>query len=173
MIGQIVYSSYYRGLSYTDALNKRYLFMNGQAVLRSAYPDLSLLWPSGEFGSDATYIVIPDVRETYWRGADIGRGADVDRASRTAISGSSPTGDNLGSLQGAEMKTHVHVSGTTVKTGNTVNQGGANYASWYTSGNTPTTSIQFLNPSGIVESGTVSSAFDVGNMSYFPYIGAD
>lgn len=173
MIGHIVYSSYYRGLSYEDPFGKRYLFMNGQAVLRSSFPDLSALWPTGEFGSDATYIVIPDVRETYWRGADIGRGIDVDRASRTAISGSSPVGDNLGSYQGAEMKTHVHVSGTTVKTGNTVNQGGSNYTWWYTTTNEATQNMQLLNPSGVVISGTVSAAYDVGSMTYFPYIGAE
>jgi hypothetical protein len=174
MIGRIVYSSVYRGLSYLDDTGKTFLYLNGQSVSRASYPDLSTYFDVGAFGSDASFIHLPNVTHLCWRGLDLGRGADVARSSRAALSGISPTGDNLGAFQPGEIRSHTHVSGTVVPgnfyyfrdgSGGTISV----QAGTVTSNTTPL----FINPSGIIASGTAGASFHVGAMGYFPYLGAD
>ena len=152
---------------------KTFLLLNGQVVDRASYSLLDPYFPVGTYGSTSTEIVLPDVRGAYWRGLDAGRGADVNRASRTAWSGSSPTGDSLGAYQPGEMKSHTHVSGTVVSANNGIAYNPQYQGSYVQSTTFTTNSIQLLNPSGVVVSGTTSSVFDVGHVTYFAYLGVN
>jgi len=173
MLGEIVYSSYYRGLAYTDPGRKNFRLLNGQILNRADYGSLSPYFPEGTYGSTATEIVLPDVRGSYWRGLDLGRGADVNRATRTAWSGSAPVGDALGAYQPGEMKTHTHVSGTVQNNVTGIAYSPQYQGSYAFDTSFTTDSIEFLNSSGILVSGTTSDVFDVGHVTYFAYIGVD
>lgn len=173
MLGHITYSSYYRGLSYEDGASKTYLLLNGQVLQRSNFSSLSPYFPTGTYGSTETHIVLPDVTSSYWRGADIGRGADVDKAARIATSGTDPTGDTLGAFQLGELGSHTHPSGNIVQNSPVPVQGNQAQGSYQVPTTFTTDGPFFQNGSGIIVSGTVSSAFDVGNVSYFAYLGVD
>lgn len=177
-LGRIVYSSTYRGLSYANALSKRFLYLNGQTVSRSSFLDLSPYFPVGTYGSDSLNIVLPDLTNVYWRGLDLDRGLDFDKASRTTPSGTLPTGDNLGTFQTASMPAHVHISGTPNNTGPTIARIPGNPATFFNTINTVSldSSNTLLLPNEeahTLVSGTSNESFDVGALSYFPYIGAD
>lgn len=67
---------------------------------------------------NATSYNVPDLRGTFLRGVDGGRGVDVDRNSRTAYTTGSAAGDAPGSYQASALGTHTHTftgssSGTT------------------------------------------------------------
>jgi microcystin-dependent protein len=179
MLGHVVYSSYYKGLTYVDGTKKRYAYMNGQLLTRADYPELSTFFPTGTYGSTATQIALPDLTALYLRGADLGRGADVDRASRTALSGTDPTGDNIGSFQLAAMPLHTHALGT-VNTGSPATGGGGNISvntvrtlSTVTTFETTISISGTVNPSGVVLSGAATTSWDVASVTYFPYLGVD
>lgn len=169
MLGHIVYSATYRGLSFSNSSGRTYLLMNGQAVDRSSFPYLSSLIPLGAYGSTSTKIVIPDMRNKYFRGIDIGRGADPARDSRTSISGSIPAGQTIGSYQAASMATHVHTNGTVVKTGPgpdslSSRPGGAEYY------NKSSTSGLLDNTTIVNLSGNANESLDVGSVTYYAYM---
>jgi microcystin-dependent protein len=179
MLGHVVYSSYYKGLTYVDGTKKKYAYMNGQLLDRVDYPELSPFFPTGTYGSSLTKIALPDMTDLYFRGADLGRGADVDRASRTALSGTDPTGDNIGAFQLAAMPLHTHALGT-VPAGAPATGAGGNIAITQrrvlSTVNTNATFISVsgtINPSGIVASGSATTSWDVASVTYFPYLGID
>ena len=173
MLGHITYSSYYRGLSYLDGASKTYVLLNGQVLQRSDFSSLSTYFPTGTYGSTETHIVLPDVASSYWRGADIGRGADVDKAARIATSGTDPTGDTLGAFQLGELGSHTHPSGNIVQNSPIPVAGNGAQGAYQIPSSFTTGAPFFQNSSGILVSGTVSSAFDVGSVSYFAYLGVD
>jgi|GEM_PF-721221 len=92
-------------------------------------------------GPNATQFNLPDLRGTFLRGVDGGRGIDVDRNSRFAAYAGSAAGDAPGSYQWSALGSHTHTftgssSGTTsngshdhmvreynVRTGDNVTQG--------------------------------------------------
>ena len=172
MLGQVVYSSYYRGLSYIDGTNKQFVYLNGQVIDRASYPVLDPFFAVGTYGSNLSQIVLPDLTHVYWRGIDLGRGADADKASRIATSGTDPTGDNLGAYQDATMLQHTHVNGTCPSAGSFIN--GSNYGLYRLTGGTrDTSSTPIIQGSGVFASGTVTTSFDLASVTYFPYLGVD
>ena len=69
-------------------------------------------------GPNATQFNLPDLRGTFLRGVDGGRGIDVDRNSRLAYTTGSAAGDAPGSWQWSALGSHTHTftgssSGTT------------------------------------------------------------
>jgi|DEB0MinimDraft_3_1074331.scaffolds.fasta_scaffold33849_2 hypothetical protein len=172
MLGQIVYSSHYRGLSYIDGTNKQFVYLNGQVLDRTSWPLLDPFFPVGTYGSTLSEIVLPDLTHVYWRGMDLGRGADVDKASRIATSGTDPTGDNLGAYQDASMPLHTHAFGTCPSSSAYINQSGLGGAN-LTPGTRNTDTTPQIYGSGIFASGTAATSFDLASVTYFPYLGAD
>jgi hypothetical protein len=177
MLGHIIYSSYYKGATYQDATKKTYAYCNGQTLLRADYLELSLYFPTGAFGSTATHIHLPDLTNIHLRGLDLGRTVDVDRASRVALSGSAPVGDNLGAYQTATMLLHTHSQGKVGVAGNFSNSNSPSqpYNGQNTVAGTYTTNNQFMDASisGITVSGTSTTDWDVAAVTHFPYIGVD
>lgn len=111
MLGQVIFSTIYRGTSFTE-LGFEYRLMNGQSIARSTYPELSAIWASGAFNSSDTNILLPNASELYPRGADLDRGADPNSTSRIALAGTFPSGVSAGSYQDGAYGPHVHQSGT-------------------------------------------------------------
>ena len=72
-------------------------------------------------GPNATQFNLPDLRGTFLRGVDGGRGIDVDRNSRLAYATGSAAGDAPGSWQWSALGTHTHTftgsSSTTTSNG--------------------------------------------------------
>ncbi|MDY7003807.1 MAG: phage tail protein [Cyanobacteriota bacterium] len=70
---------------------------------------------------------VPDLRGRFVRGVDSGTGRDPDAGSRGASAPNGNTGDNVGSLQGDEFKTHFHEfirrKSTTVRDGSPLFEG--------------------------------------------------
>jgi len=92
-----------------------FLECNGNAVSRVTYSDLfGLIGTTYGNGNGTTTFNLPDYRGQLLRGWDHGRGADPDAASRTDR-GDGTTGDNVGTNQLDELKSHNHLSGTSVK----------------------------------------------------------
>ena len=120
-----MYSAVHRGNTFT-ANGRTWALLNGQALSRTTYPDLSALWPSGVFGGGDidTPMHLPNTDGLYLRGVDLGRIADSQAASRVALSGVRPVGDTPGSFQASALKTHSHASGTAIGVGFTAMEGG-------------------------------------------------
>ena len=53
----------HRGNAFTGSDGINYILLNGLSYARTAYPDLSLLWPSGAYGSDDTNMHMPDLTD--------------------------------------------------------------------------------------------------------------
>ncbi len=86
-----------------------WLLCNGSAVSRTTYADLfSAISTAWGYGNNSTTFTLPDLRGRFLRGRANGSGNDPDRASRTAINTGGNTGDNVGSLQADELKSHNH-----------------------------------------------------------------
>jgi hypothetical protein len=113
MLGSIIFSSVYRGATFSVG-NFTYALLNGQSVSRVTYPDFSNIWPSGVYGAGDvdTPAHLPNLNNIYLRGVDFGRNADPDSATRTALSGVIPSGNFCGSYQAGGLKSHTHASGT-------------------------------------------------------------
>jgi hypothetical protein len=126
MRGQIILSAVHRGTGFSFQ-QRTYTLLNGQAISRSTFPDLSDVWPSGAYGGGGTTtpMHMPDTAGLYLRGADFNRSADPGSASRTALSGILPTGSNVGSFQSAALKSHAHVSGTQTGVGGSMMDNGS------------------------------------------------
>ena len=85
-----------------------WLLCNGDTLTRSSYPALfSAIGTS--FGSTLwTNFRVPDFRGRFLRGRDGGAGRDPDRTTRSAMAMGGATGDNVGSVQADEFKSHTH-----------------------------------------------------------------
>lgn len=170
MIGQIIYSAVHRGEVFTEN-GRTFALLNGQALSRTTYPDLSTLWPSGSFGGGDvdTPMHLPDTAGLYLRGVDLGRLSDAQAASRTALSGSRPVGDTPGSYQAAVLKTHAHVSGTAIGQSFEAMEGGGESTRTFPGATAvTTTSTKLANTARPVS--ITAGGFDVDHMKVYMYI---
>lgn len=91
-----------------NAPNPYWLRCNGQAVSRTAYPRLfAYLGVAYGNGDGSTTFNLPDIRGRVKRDTDDGAGVDPDAASRTDR-GDGTTGDEVGTKQQDELKSHIH-----------------------------------------------------------------
>ena len=86
-----------------------WLLCDGTEVGRTTYTDLfatiSISWGGGD---GVNTFNLPDLRGRFLRGQDGGSGVDLDVASRIALFTSGNTGDNVGSYQNDNLKSHKH-----------------------------------------------------------------
>jgi hypothetical protein len=168
MLGQIVYSTIFRGSSFTSN-GVTFALCNGQVVNRSTYADLSTIWPSGQYGSTNSVIVLPNFSAGYYfRGVNLGTSRDPSVASRTAPSGIGPTASTVGSFQTGAMRSHTHASGTVLTLTPTAVNGGE--FNTQTSTTSDTSTGTFPVTSGYTASGTTGNDFDLNHHTFYPYI---
>jgi microcystin-dependent protein len=92
----------------TSSAPTGFLECDGAAIDRVTYSDLfGLIGISYGAGNGTTTFNIPDYRGRFPRGWNHGAGNDPDAASRTDR-GDGTTGDNIGTIQGDEIKSHSH-----------------------------------------------------------------
>lgn len=85
-----------------------YLECNGAAVSRTTYSGLfAVIGEIYGVGDESTTFNLPDLRGKFARGWDHGAGNDPNAATRTDR-GDTTTGDNVGTLQADEFKSHTH-----------------------------------------------------------------
>ncbi len=90
-------------------LSDGWLLCDGSEVSRTTYQSLyELIGDLYGKGDGSTTFNLPDYRGMFLRGVDHGAGQDPDSSSRTAQSGGTATGDNIGSRQDDELKKHSH-----------------------------------------------------------------
>lgn len=86
-----------------------YLLANGAAVSRTTYASLfAVIGTSFGAGDGTTTFNLPDLRGRFVRGMDNGAGRDPNAATRTAMASGGNTGDNIGSVQADDIKSHSH-----------------------------------------------------------------
>ena len=86
-----------------------WLEANGAAISRTTYAVLyAAIGNSFGPGDGSTTFNLPDLRGVFVRGWDHGAGRDPDAASRTALLSGGATGNNVGSYQADEFKSHTH-----------------------------------------------------------------
>jgi len=110
----------------TSTVPTGYLAANGASVSRTTYSDLFAVIGT-EYGNvDGSTFNLPDYRGEFLRGWDNSAGNDPDSASRTDR-GDGTTGDNVGTKQPDQFKSHSHnVSGKTSTGGvDTARDGGS------------------------------------------------
>ena len=89
-----------------------YLECNGAEISRTTYPELfSAIGIRYGIGNGETTFNIPDLRGYFLRGWDHGAGNDPDAATRTDR-GDGTIGDNIGTQQNDEFKSHTHTAPT-------------------------------------------------------------
>ncbi len=85
-----------------------WLECNGAAVSRTTFASLfTVISTMYGHGDGSTTFNLPDLRGYFLRGWDHGVGRDPDSASRTDR-GDGTTGDNVGTIQDEELKSHAH-----------------------------------------------------------------
>lgn len=88
-----------------------WLYCDGSAVSRSSYASLyAAVGDAFGAGDGSTTFNLPDFRGRFLRGQDDGAGTDPDAGSRTAMASGGNTGDNVGSVQADELKSHTHTT---------------------------------------------------------------
>jgi len=114
-----------------------YLLCDGSSVSQADYADLfAAIGTAWGTVDDGTHFNLPDLRGRFLRGHDGGLGRDPDAADRSACNAGGAEGDNVGSVQTDEFKSHNHVL-SSIGMGNPVNDGsGTNTVRTDTSGNT-------------------------------------
>jgi hypothetical protein len=175
MLTQVIFSARYLGPSFVANNGATYYLCDGQALSRTTNSKLSDVWPVNAYGSTVNNIHLPPLEGLYLRGYDFGSGRDSEAASRTALSGSLPTGNNIGAYQPANLKLHTHVNGRQGGSGPCADGAGQDGGS---SPDTPiitvtsnSTSLNTLNSTvAATVSGTTTTAFDVSNCSFWVYI---
>jgi microcystin-dependent protein len=86
-----------------------WLVCDGSEISRGTYSDLFIaMGVSWGEGDGSTTFNLPDLRGRFLRGVDEGAGNDPDRSSRTALNTGGNTGDNVGSYQNDQFKSHNH-----------------------------------------------------------------
>jgi len=124
-----------------------WLLCNGAAVSRTTYAALfTAIGTNFGYGDNSSTFNLPDFRGRFLRMVDGGLGRDPDYASRTAMATGGASGDNVGSIQGAQSQlvSHTH---TATDSGHAHNY---YWASASGGGNKPT----MTNPSTNDNSGT-------------------
>ena len=115
-----------------------YLECNGAAISRTGYAALfSALGTRYGVGDNSTTFNLPDLRGRFVRGWDHGAGADPDSSARTNR-GDGTTGDNIGTKQTDELKSHNHQYN--YKTTTYAAPLGSYFPAWYSDIATNTTS---------------------------------
>jgi microcystin-dependent protein len=100
---------------------------NGASVSRTGtYASLYAVIGTSCGSVDTASFTLPDLRGRFLRGWDTGIGRDIDRASRIAMATGGLAGDNIGSIQGDQLKSHNHYIARTV-----VDSNGDNWFDWY------------------------------------------
>lgn len=156
-----------------------YALLNGQAVSRAVFDELSTVWPANIYGGGTTSdpIHLPDTQSLYLRGANLGSTDDPEGATRVALSGVGPTGNEVGSFQENALLAHVHSSGTVTAQLLRQQQGGGQpetrnrggYVSVAGVGYNIGTDIASLNRPFFIASGTPSE-FEVDHHKVYFYI---
>lgn len=108
-----------------------WLLCDGTSYLRSTFPQLFAVIGTAFGSADGTHFNVPDARGYFPRAVDSGAGRDPDASSRTAMNPGGNTGDNVGSIQGGGVQSHVHPT----QTGSNPTGGGGTV---FISGNTNT-----------------------------------
>jgi microcystin-dependent protein len=85
-----------------------WLLADGSSVSRSTYADLFAAIGTAYGTVDGNTFNLPDTRGKFLRGVAGGEVSDPDRASRIACNTGGATGDNVGSCQSSELKSHGH-----------------------------------------------------------------
>jgi microcystin-dependent protein len=89
-----------------------WLLCDGSEVSRSEYSMLfAVIGAASGAGNGSTTFNVPDLRGRFLRGWNGAAGADPDAATRTAAKPGGNTGNNIGSLQADELKSHNHSNG--------------------------------------------------------------
>lgn len=170
MLAQIHFSPVFKGTTFVSEDKRVFALCNGQALPRSEYFALSAVWPVGSYGSTADFIHLPNLDNIYLRGYDYGRGVIDSPQTRTALSGTAPSGTQLGSFQVANMQSHTHPSGT----GPLISYSAAGGPNFHTVSSTPgdVTSDLQLYPAQtrVTISGAGATSFDLPHIKAYPYI---
>ena len=131
-----------------------WLLCDGAAVSRATYASLfSVIGISHGSGDGATTFHLPDYRGRFLRGVDGGVARDPDRASRTAMNTGGATGDNVGSVQADEYKSHTHSINDSGHTHTAIEGGGSGALARFQ----PST-VYSTSGTGTAYSGPLSSA---------------
>lgn len=86
-----------------------WLLCDGSAVSRTTYAGLyAIIGNAYGSGDGTTTFNLPDFRGRFLRGVDGTAGNDPDKATRTASNSGGNTGNNIGSLQQDDFKSHNH-----------------------------------------------------------------
>ncbi len=86
-----------------------YIACNGDQPAKALYPDLvAVLGTNWGVPVNTLNFRVPDLRGAFLRGKDGGRGYDDGRAARTADFAGAATGDNIGSYQHDDFRSHGH-----------------------------------------------------------------
>jgi microcystin-dependent protein len=85
-----------------------YLVCDGSLVLRATYPELFAVCGTAFGFTNTANFRLPDLRGRFVRMVDGGAGLDPNAATRTAMNTGGATGNNLGSVQADELKSHNH-----------------------------------------------------------------
>lgn len=85
-----------------------WLVCDGTSYPRLTYPDLYKSIGTSFGTADGTHFNVPDFRGRFLRGWANGQTTDPDRATRTAMTTGGATGDNIGSVQADQYKSHTH-----------------------------------------------------------------
>lgn len=86
-----------------------YLLCDGSSLVRDDYADLFAVIGTSWGSASATTFNLPDGRGLFLRGVDGLANRDSDKATRTAIATGGNTGNNVGSLQLDDNKSHTHI----------------------------------------------------------------
>ena len=95
----------YGGISVPEG----FLECNGNTVSRTTYANLfAAVGTSWGKGDGSTTFHLPDLRGRFLRGVDGNSGRDTDSALRTESNSGGNKGNNVGSVQGDDFKSHNH-----------------------------------------------------------------
>ncbi len=85
-----------------------WLVCDGASKIRTDYATLYSAIGTAFGMSSGTTFYLPDLRGRFLRGWDNAAGRDPDRAGRLAMTTGGNTGDNIGSIQADDFKSHSH-----------------------------------------------------------------
>jgi microcystin-dependent protein len=85
-----------------------WMMCDGRSLNRSAYPELFGMIGTSFGTASGTTFNIPDFRGNFLRGTDYTAGRDPDKLTRTALLAGGATGNNVGSYQNEDFKSHTH-----------------------------------------------------------------
>jgi len=92
-----------------------WLLCDGSAVSRSDYAALyDVIGTSWGFGNNSTTFNLPDMRGVFLRGVSGNSGKDEDADTRVPLKDGGIGGNNVGSYQQDELKSHTHTYATKV-----------------------------------------------------------